>query len=54
MLSSMVGIHDDQNDVQQGDDTDTPDAHLDRKMSNKRKSKGDDRSVKDSVPNKER
>ena len=42
MLSSMVGIHDDQNDVQQGDDTDTPDAHPDRKMSNKRKSKGDD------------
>nr|XP_023920740.1 RNA-binding protein 28-like isoform X1 [Quercus suber]XP_023920742.1 RNA-binding protein 28-like isoform X2 [Quercus suber]XP_023920743.1 RNA-binding protein 28-like isoform X3 [Quercus suber] len=42
------GIRDDQNDVQQGDD-----AHPDKQNSKKRKSRGDDGSVKDSVSNKE-
>ncbi|KAF3970310.1 hypothetical protein ACB098_07G127300 [Castanea mollissima] len=42
------GIRDDQNNVKQGDDT-----HLDKQNSKKRKSRGDDGSVKDSVSNKE-
>ncbi|XP_062176647.1 uncharacterized protein LOC133881670 isoform X3 [Alnus glutinosa] len=36
----------------QSDETPTPNAHLDKKKSEKRKSRGDDRSVKDSVSNK--
>ncbi|KAL4615860.1 hypothetical protein ACB092_07G157400 [Castanea dentata] len=42
------GIRDDQNNVKQGDDT-----HLDKQNFKKRKSRGDDGSVKDSVSNKE-
>ncbi|XP_030944897.1 RNA-binding protein 28 isoform X2 [Quercus lobata] len=42
------GIRDDQNDVKQGDD-----AHPDKQNSKKRKSRGDDGSVKGSVSNKE-
>jgi len=36
----------------QSDETPTPNAHPDKKKSEKRKSRGDDRSVKDSVSNK--
>lgn len=46
--SQQHGIRDVQNDVQQGDD-----AHPDKQNSKKRKSRGDDGSVKDSVSNKE-